>query len=186
MAESVSNFLHAFITTTSLNAAMIKQNSPGSQPMCSGLVMMHPGYSATTKCPTGKAWMSALPSYLHAKLEPMSQPMARLTCLRCGHQWTPHKNPHPDRCASPRCRTPYWNQPRQATDALSARPLTQTDQLETHQRLRDYLNHAHNCPDCRLDLYEHNIRVITEALKSLSPEATKELLRTKIQQSMHS
>lgn len=50
----------------------------------------------------------------------MSQPMPRLTCLRCGHHWTPQKNPHPDRCGNNRCRTPYWDQPRQTSDITTS------------------------------------------------------------------
>jgi len=56
----------------------------------------------------------------------MSQPMPRLTCLRCGHHWTPQKNPHPDRCGNNRCRTPYWDQLRTETKSRTT-SLTQTD-----------------------------------------------------------
>ena len=35
----------------------------------------------------------------------------RLTCLRCGHTWRPIM-PHPVKCPSPRCLSPYWDRPR--------------------------------------------------------------------------
>lgn len=38
-----------------------------------------------------------------------TDPIYRVTCLRCGHVWPP-KSATPVKC--PRCQTPYWNKPR--------------------------------------------------------------------------
>jgi predicted Zn-ribbon and HTH transcriptional regulator len=32
-------------------------------------------------------------------------------CERCGYDWTP-KNRVVNRCANPKCRSPYWDRPR--------------------------------------------------------------------------
>lgn len=37
----------------------------------------------------------------------------QLTCLRCGYSWTPELNHSPKTCPNPKCRSPYWNKPRQ-------------------------------------------------------------------------
>jgi len=64
----------------------------------------------------------------------MSQSMPRLTCLRCGHHWTPQKNPYPDRCGNNRCRTPYWDRARQGDNILGTH---QNNQKETNSRTDD-------------------------------------------------
>lgn len=37
-----------------------------------------------------------------------------LVCLRCGHKWHPRKREMPTRCASVKCRSPYWRKPRKS------------------------------------------------------------------------
>jgi len=73
----------------------------------------------------------------------MSQSMPRLTCLRCGHNWTPQKNPYPDRCGSNRCRTPYWDRPRKANGLNttgSNEKEAETDQKQLSQADLDLNN----------------------------------------------
>jgi len=65
---------------------------------------------------------------------PPQKPMPRLTCLRCGHHWTPQKNPYPDRCGNNRCRTPYWDRPRQRDNILGTH---QNNQKEKSSRTED-------------------------------------------------
>ena len=38
--------------------------------------------------------------------------IALLKCLRCGYEWYPRSPEPPQRCASKKCRTPYWNKPK--------------------------------------------------------------------------
>lgn len=38
-----------------------------------------------------------------------------LKCLRCGHTWTPRK---PVSMVCPKCKTPYWNTPRQKPEGV--------------------------------------------------------------------
>jgi len=34
-------------------------------------------------------------------------------CERCGHEWIPRDpETEPRNCASPKCKSPYWNKPR--------------------------------------------------------------------------
>jgi predicted Zn-ribbon and HTH transcriptional regulator len=33
-------------------------------------------------------------------------------CTRCGHEWVPREEREPRVC--PKCKSPYWNRPRQA------------------------------------------------------------------------
>jgi DNA-directed RNA polymerase subunit RPC12/RpoP len=33
-------------------------------------------------------------------------------CLRCGYEWASRKPDQPKNCASPKCRSPYWNKPK--------------------------------------------------------------------------
>lgn len=35
------------------------------------------------------------------------------TCLRCGNQFYPSSDELPKTCPNPKCRSPYWNKPRQ-------------------------------------------------------------------------
>lgn len=35
----------------------------------------------------------------------------RLTCTRCGHTWIPNRDQPPKVC--PKCKSPYWDRPRQ-------------------------------------------------------------------------
>jgi len=56
-------------------------------------------------------------------------------CERCGHEWIPHKNGEPRVC--PKCKSPYWNKPRQEKSAKSANfveksPNDQPALEETH------------------------------------------------------
>ena len=39
-------------------------------------------------------------------------PLAKLTCLRCGHTWIPRSEKLPAVCPNPKCKSPYWNKPR--------------------------------------------------------------------------
>ena len=34
-------------------------------------------------------------------------------CERCGYQWVPRTARKPTLCASPKCKSPYWDRPRQ-------------------------------------------------------------------------
>ena len=35
-------------------------------------------------------------------------------CERCGHQWIPRDaSKEPKVCPNPKCKSPYWNRPRQ-------------------------------------------------------------------------
>ncbi len=45
----------------------------------------------------------------------------QVTCKRCGFQWYPRGPEAPERCASQKCRSPYWDKPPRAviTDAES-------------------------------------------------------------------
>jgi len=36
-----------------------------------------------------------------------------LHCLRCGHSWEAESAKLPKTCPNPKCRSPYWNKPRQ-------------------------------------------------------------------------
>lgn len=36
-----------------------------------------------------------------------------LRCERCGYEWTPRTEGLPKVCANPKCKSPYWNRPRQ-------------------------------------------------------------------------
>ena len=47
-------------------------------------------------------------------------------CLRCGYAWVSRTpDTPPDQCANPKCRTYYWDQPRN----------TKGHSLEGHQRV---------------------------------------------------
>jgi hypothetical protein len=39
-------------------------------------------------------------------------PIAKLTCLRCGHIWVPRADKLPKVCPNGECKSPYWNKPR--------------------------------------------------------------------------
>jgi predicted Zn-ribbon and HTH transcriptional regulator len=39
----------------------------------------------------------------------------RYTCERCSHKWLPRSEDKPTVC--PRCKSPYWNNPRQETSS---------------------------------------------------------------------
>ena len=39
--------------------------------------------------------------------------LTRLTCLRCGYAWWPRRTSRPVLCASRKCRSPYWDRPRE-------------------------------------------------------------------------
>lgn len=41
---------------------------------------------------------------------PVGVVISQLHCLRCDHDWYPRKAELPKTC--PKCRSPYWNQPR--------------------------------------------------------------------------
>ena len=43
----------------------------------------------------------------------MSMKLPVLECLRCGHTWYPRTPDLPKNCSNKRCRSPYWNRPRQ-------------------------------------------------------------------------
>lgn len=34
-------------------------------------------------------------------------------CLRCGHEWLPRQDKPPQNCPNPKCKSPYWDRPRQ-------------------------------------------------------------------------
>ncbi len=36
-----------------------------------------------------------------------------LQCERCGYKWTARGEVLPKVCSSPKCKSPYWNRPRQ-------------------------------------------------------------------------
>ena len=36
-----------------------------------------------------------------------------LKCLRCGHSWRPREDKLPTVCPNTKCKSPYWNKPRQ-------------------------------------------------------------------------
>ena len=36
-----------------------------------------------------------------------------LTCLRCGYKWHPRTPKAPRVCPNPKCKSPYWDKPRQ-------------------------------------------------------------------------
>jgi len=40
----------------------------------------------------------------------MKLELKELTCCRCGHKWIPRK---PEIVACPKCRSPYWNRPKE-------------------------------------------------------------------------
>jgi hypothetical protein len=42
-------------------------------------------------------------------------------CTRCGHKWIAKSDAPPVRCASPACRSPYWNQEKKATGEISSK-----------------------------------------------------------------
>jgi predicted Zn-ribbon and HTH transcriptional regulator len=35
-----------------------------------------------------------------------------LKCKRCGYEWIPRSYEKPNRCANPKCRSPYWDKDR--------------------------------------------------------------------------
>lgn len=35
-------------------------------------------------------------------------------CLRCGHEWVPHSDTEGDPTICPKCKSPYWDKPRQS------------------------------------------------------------------------
>lgn len=39
-------------------------------------------------------------------------------CKRCGYRWI-SIIPHPERCANPKCRSPYWKTKKRATSTFS-------------------------------------------------------------------
>lgn len=45
-------------------------------------------------------------------------------CERCGYQWFPRGQTLPTVCSNPKCKSPYWNKPRQ-------RPVTRPKQPAT-------------------------------------------------------
>ena len=60
----------------------------------------------------GKKWMARCPNCGYEfKIE--------LRCLRCGHTWIPHNpNKIPKVCPNPKCKSPYWNRPRQNKEGM--------------------------------------------------------------------
>ena len=34
-------------------------------------------------------------------------------CERCGHEWVPRRDRPPKVCPNLKCKSPYWNRPRQ-------------------------------------------------------------------------
>lgn len=44
------------------------------------------------------------------------------TCLRCGHSWKPESTRLPKTCSNPKCRSPYWNKPRQVKGSETTEP----------------------------------------------------------------
>lgn len=36
-------------------------------------------------------------------------------CERCGHEWLPRQQDAPEPRVCPKCKSPYWNRPRQRT-----------------------------------------------------------------------
>ena len=41
-------------------------------------------------------------------------------CERCGHEWLPREQGQPDPKVCPKCKSPYWDRPRQAPKAPPA------------------------------------------------------------------
>ena len=35
-------------------------------------------------------------------------------CERCGHEWLPRQQDGPEPRVCPKCKSPYWNRPRQS------------------------------------------------------------------------
>ena len=53
-----------------------------------------------------------LPEYTPVTLQaPVTPPIEieSKECLRCGHKWIPRKPGEPTRCASAKCKSPYWD-----------------------------------------------------------------------------
>jgi len=41
-------------------------------------------------------------------------------CTRCGHEWLPRQKAPPKVCPNPKCKSPYWDRPRQKRRAKRA------------------------------------------------------------------
>ena len=39
--------------------------------------------------------------------------MKNLKCMRCKHEWYPRAPKDPKVCPNTKCKSPYWNKPRQ-------------------------------------------------------------------------
>ena len=62
--------------------------------------------------------------------------LAQRTCLRCGKAWWPRSQSKPKRC--PRCKSPYWDRPRQETRAATPQTfeaLTKALQEKVYRKL---------------------------------------------------
>ena len=58
----------------------------------------------------------------------MSEPEVEerpMVCFRCGHVWSARKGMTPLRCASPKCRSPYWNREKRAKKGVDASPAVE-------------------------------------------------------------
>lgn len=42
----------------------------------------------------------------------MAKIIRKVTCLRCGKSWYPHRPGRPHACANRRCRSTTWDEPR--------------------------------------------------------------------------
>jgi len=40
-------------------------------------------------------------------------------CSRCGHKWVPRTKTEIEPTICPKCKSPYWNKPRNASDRIA-------------------------------------------------------------------
>lgn len=51
-------------------------------------------------------------------------------CERCGHKWVPREQDAPEPRVCPKCKSPYWNRPRQ-------KPKTDGESVELKEKKAD-------------------------------------------------
>jgi DNA-directed RNA polymerase subunit RPC12/RpoP len=57
-------------------------------------------------------------------------------CTRCGHEWVPREGGQEPRVC-PKCKSPYWNVPRQSERSPGAREIVRESRKRVKEMQRD-------------------------------------------------